>query len=72
MKKLIAMLLITLCLCGLVLTACSGQDKDQTDSGADTTGKPTQTTTAQNGGSETEPGEDNDSLYDPNDWTKNY
>lgn len=77
MKKLFAMLLITLCLCGLVLTACTGQKTEQTDTGADTTGKPTQNTTAQNGGSGTgEPEKDTeadtDPLYDPDHWTKNY
>ena len=76
MKKWIAILLVTLCFCGLILTACTGEKTGSTDSTAVTTGNPTDQTAGDDGSVTTEPGKDTeagtDPLYDPDTWSKNY
>ena len=81
MKKLLTTLLIVFCICGLlVLTACTEEKTNTPDQTVQTTEKPADKTTekpddetAEPGGSEDDTtAAEEDPLYDPVDWSKNY
>lgn len=76
MKKLLTMFFVILCLCGLILTACTGQEKNPNDDTTGTTDVAGIETTTASPDDTTDPSgnvtSSTDPLYNPDDWSKNY